>query len=330
MKALVTGGTGFIGGALARRLHAVGWEVTATGRNPDEGQKLRAAGIEFLQVDLSDEVGMRLACRDQDVVFHAAAKVDSWGRYEDFYRVNVLGTQNLIDTCLRRGVNRLVHISSPSIYFRYGSRTYVSEDDPLPAQQVNHYAATKLIAEHVVLNAHLSGLPSIIIRPRAVFGPGDTTILPRLIDRLQRRRLPVIGGGQNLVDLTYIDNLVDALLLCIEAPKVATGKAYNITNGEPVLLWEKIRDLCALLDLRYPKRHISRRGAARLAGIIESFYRALRIRKEPPLTRYTVGVMSTHSTLNITRARMVLGYEPHVSIDEGLQRFATYWKQTHG
>jgi len=213
MKVLVTGATGFLGGALTRRLYSMGWYITALGRNVSKLKNLESEGMQVLQVDLKDKKNMSDVCKDQDIVFHCAALPSPWGNFEEFYQANVIGTRNVIQGCEEHKVKRLVYVSTPSLYFGYSSRMNVKETDALP-EPVSNYAATKILAEEEIDKAFANGLAAISIRPRALFGPGDTVIFPRLIPRLQSGRLPILGDGENIVDLTYIENVVDALLLC--------------------------------------------------------------------------------------------------------------------
>lgn len=325
MKVLITGATGFLGGALASRLHAQSAEVTGLGRNPIAGQQLEQDGIHFLRADLADKQAITAACAGQDIVFHCGAFCSPWGRYHDFYASNVTGTQHIIHGCQAHDVSRLVYVSTPSLYFAYDSRLNVSESDALADKQVNFYTQTKLLAEQAIDRAHQAGLPVITIRPRAIFGPGDRTILPRLISRLQQGRLRIIGDESNLIDLTYIDNVVDALLLCANAPSQTWGKKYNITNGEAVNLWRMVERLCSELNLPYPNQKIPFRIAFVLAYGMEIASRTLLNYKEPLLTRYTVSTLAKSATLDIRAARRELGYEPKISVEEGVERFITWW-----
>jgi nucleoside-diphosphate-sugar epimerase len=328
VNALVTGGTGFVGGALARRLCAEGARVTALGRNPIAGTRLERDGVAFVRADLADADAMAQACRGQDVVFHCGALASPWGSYQRFYAANVTGTENVIRGCQAHGVQRLVHVSTPSVYFGGQPRLNVREDAPLPSKPLSRYAATKRLAELAVDRAHAAGLPTITIRPRAIFGPGDNVLLPRLILQLQTGRLRIIGTGDTVIDLTYIDNVVDALLLCADAPPAALGCTYNITNGETVRLWDMVARLAEALDYPPPRRRLSLGAALAVAGALEAVYTFLPGR-EPPLTRYTVRMLAQDSTLDITAARRDLGYAPRVSVEEGLQRFIAWWKSTH-
>ena len=323
--ALVTGATGCLGQHLVGKLLDEGYLVRASGRNHAIGACLHGGATEFVAGDLQDTRLVRQLCSGVDVVFHCAALSSPWGRYRDFYAANVTGTEHIIHGCQRHRVSRLVHVSTPSLYFAYNSRLNVCENDPLPAKQVNFYTQTKLLAEQAIDRAYYTGLPVITIRPRAIFGPGDTTILPRLITRLQQGRLRLIGDGSNLTDLTYIDNVVDALLLCADSSTL--GHKYNITNGQPVYLWNMIKRLCTELNLTYPQQKIPFRVAFMLAWGMEIVSRTLLSYKEPLLTRYTVSVLAKSATLDIKAARRELGYAPRVSVEEGVQRFVRWWKE---
>jgi nucleoside-diphosphate-sugar epimerase len=330
MKVLVTGATGFLGKALARRLQSRGDEVTALGRNTIVLAELEKEGIRPCRADLADGETIKAACHGHDVVFHAGALSSAWGPARLFYEANVIGTQNVIAGCEAARVRRLVYVSTPSIYFRFESRLDVREDAPLPAVAVNEYARTKLLAEQEVDRAFTRGLPVISIRPRAIFGEGDNAILPRLINRLQTGHMRVIGDGQNITDLTYVENVVDALLLCANAPEALLGYKYNITNGEPLPLWDLIRKVCEALGYEFPRRRISYPVALGLATGMEMVNSLLPGRPEPLLTRYMVGVLAKSTTLDISAARRDLGYAPRISVEEGFQRFMLWCKnQNH-
>ena len=325
MKTLITGATGFLGGALARRLHSLGWDVTAQGRDPAALKSLETRGIRAVQANLEDAQAIVNACRGQEIVFHSGALANDWGRPEAFHNANVLGTRNVIRGCQEHNVKRLVHVSTPSIYFLFAPRFNVKETDPLPPP-LTEYARTKRLAEDEVDKAFADGLPTITIRPRAIYGPGDRTILPRLINRLQRGILRVIGDGQNLADMSYIENVVDALLLCADAPAHALGKKYNITNGEPIRLWAMVEKLCQRLDLKYPTQRLPYPLVDKIAGALEFAARLLPDQPEPPLTRYSVAMISLSTTLDISAARNDLGYKPRVSNEEGFEKFVKWWK----
>lgn len=325
MKTLITGATGFLGGALARRLHGMNWDVTALGRNPARLKELDGEGIRPLRLDIEKRDGLAAAFKGMEVVFHCAAFPSPWGNYGKFYQANVVGTRNVVRACLENNVERLVHVSTPSIYFDYRSRLGVKETDALP-KPISNYAATKLLAEEEVDSGFANGLAVVSIRPRAIFGEGDTVIFPRLIARLGSGRLPVLGGGENIVDLTYVQNVVDALLLCADSPAGTLGKKYNISNGEPVKIWKLIERICDELDLPRPRRSISYRTAHAAASVLEFAYSLIPSGPEPPLTRVSVSMMANSTTLDISAAQNELGYRPKISVEEGVQKFLRWWK----
>jgi len=336
MNILVTGGTGFLGRALAHRLQSLSANVTIIGRNTIIGQQLQQAGLRFIYADLADAPAINTACRHQDYVFHCGALSAPWGRFEDFYAANVLGTQNVIQGCLAHNVKRLIHLSTPAIHFDYHDKLNLSEHAPLPRQQINGYAQTKYMAEQAIDAAHEQGLPVITLRPRAIFGPGDTSLLPRLLEKLSRGQLPIIGNGQNMTDLTYIDNVVEAMLLCLESPPATLGCKYYITNGEPIKLWPFIQHLSEQLGYPPPQRHVPRWLAYQVAGMMERYWdfspykvqNHIRAKSsEPPLTRYAVGLLATTFTLDITAARQELGYQPKINMEEALAQTLRYGQE---
>ena len=326
MKTLITGATGFLGGALAQRLHGLGWNVTALGRNPKKLNGLEDSGMHVVRADISKKDEVTASFSDFDLVFHCAAFPSPWGSFEKFYQANVIGTRNIVQACLENKVKRLVYVSTPSIYFDYNSRVNVKENDVLP-EPISHYAHTKSLAEEEIDKGFQNGLAVISIRPRALFGEEDTVIFPRLLARLKSGRLPILGDGENVVDLTYIQNVVDALLLCAEAPEASLGKKYNISNGEPVKIWSLVNQICDELGFSRPSRHISRQTAHIAGGTLEFLYSLIPYSPEPPLTRMSVSMLSNSTTLDISAAKIELGYQPKVSVEEGVQRFLKWWKE---
>ncbi len=323
---LITGGTGFLGQRLARRLKQAGHRVTAVGRNEVAGKYLQDAGIDFARGDLADLARITGLCRGMDQIVHCGALSAPWGRVEDFYRANVLGTRNILQGARSHGIMRVVHVSTPSIYNEFRDRFGVTEQDPLPARMINAYAQTKLLAEQEVRAACQQGVAAIIIRPSGIFGPGDTSILPRLIAANSRRFIPVMGRGEVRVDITCVENVVDALELGLNAEIPALGQAYNITNGEPVVLHEFLRDLVTRLGYMYRPRRISLRAAWALAGVMETASKWLLSYKEPPLTRYAVGTLAFSRTLDISAARRDLGYVPRISVQDGVSELVRVWR----
>jgi nucleoside-diphosphate-sugar epimerase len=327
MKAMVTGATGFLGQHVCMRLNRMGWQVSGLGRNATEGAKLEEQGIRFVQADLRDQAAVVRACVGQAVVFHCGALSSPWGAYRDFHAINVDGTKHVIEGCRKHEVRRLIHISTPSIYFdNRHDRLGVRERDPLPPKPVNAYAATKLLGERAVFQAFATGLSGLILRPRAIFGPLDRSLLPRLIRANESRGVPLFQGGNVKLDVTYVDNVVDAMLLGWEAPEEALGQAYNITNGEPALLRDVLSELFGMLGLPLRLRSAPYPAAYGAAAVMEWTHKLLPMLGEPPLTRYSVGVLARSQTLDIALARAQLGYAPRVRLDDGLRIFAQWWK----
>jgi len=327
MKTLITGGTGFLGKALAIRLLDLGFDVSVMGRNQIIGSTLAKKGIHFIAADLTDAKQVHLACQGQNMVFHCGALSSPWGAYSAFHKTNVLGTQNVIEGCQKHHIDRLVHVSTPSIYFDFQHRLNIQENAALPMQACNYYAQTKRIAEDLVDQAFKRGLPTITLRPRGIFGPGDTSLIPRLIHANRRSGVPLIDDGSALVDITYIDNVVDALVACLNAPDSAIGQKFNITNGKPMILKTIVDQLFRVLEEPPRYRPMSYQTASRLASLLEAASLCLTLgRIEPPLTRYSVGVLAKSQTLDITAAKTILDYQAKVSIEEGLNRFAKWWK----
>lgn len=318
-RIVVTGATGFLGGAVARRLAATtAIEVIATGRDVRRGQKLADAGIEFRCIDLVDTQAVAELVRGAYAVIHCAALSSPWGPRQAFTAANVSASRNVVNACVDARVARLVHVSTPGVYHDGRPHHALREDAPLPAP-VNAYVETKRIAEREVVNASTAGgMSTIVLRPRAIFGPGDTAILPRIAQALRAGRLRRIGDGSCTVDMSYIDNVVDAVLLAMDADAGCSGRIYNISNGEPARIWDVIDQLADALQLRRPTKHIPLGLAAGLASVVEAAYRLVGARSEPPLFRYGVELLGVDMTLDITRARNELGYTPRVPMQAAL------------
>lgn len=328
MKILITGGTGFLGKATAFRLKSQGHEVTTLGRNQKAGDELEKQGVRFIKADLADKAALFKACAQQVVVIHCAALASPWGKYQKFYEANVTGTRHVLEAMKHQGVLRLVNLSTPSLYFDYQHRLNIKESDPLPPRQATHYSATKLVADQEVEAARKEGLETIGLRPRAIFGPGDRTVLGRLITMAETGSVPLIDGGNSYVDMTYIDNAVDAVVLAVNAPSSALGKTYNVTNGEPITSRAMIDGLCGELGIKVKYRAMPFWLAYVYAAAREGAANLLNSKTEPPVTKYTVGLMSKSQTLDITAARTELGYNPAVSLADGFHKYAEWYRTT--
>lgn len=318
---MITGATGFLGGALTQRLVAGGARVTALGRNEKQGQRLVKMGARFVKTDLSERAAIGAACLGQDAVIHAGAISSPWGKYADFYSANVAGTENVIAGCIAAGTARMVHISTPSLYVEARDRLGVREGDPLPAEPINYYAATKKLAEAKVDEAFARGLPVVTLRPQGLFGTGDTAIMPRVIRLAKKGTIPMIGDGQTQMDLTYIDNVVDAVICAMNAPEDALGKKFNITNGDPVSFYGTMESMLKRMNIPFRFRRIPFKRAWQIAWGMEQACKYLFRSTEPLLTRYSVCVLGKSRTLDISAARAELGYVPRISMAEGMDRF---------
>lgn len=329
MKILVTGATGFLGHALAVQLKKDGHKVVGCGRDKTKGAELASIGIDFARADLSDSHRIEELCSGMDWIFHCGALSSVWGKREDFWSSNVQGTRNIVQGALRQRVQRLIHISSPSIYFRFAHAENIHEDDPLPPKFINTYTASKYAAEEEVQIGVQKGLESVILRPRAIYGPRDTSIFPRILRSLESGRLPIIGNGNNKTAISYVDNVVHACVCAAYAQLPHSGRAYNITDGETIELWPLLNHIADELGLPKPKKYRSARMLRWMARGMEVAHRIANPDKEPILTEYGVGLLSCTCTLNIERAQKELGYSPQISTEEGIQRFLSWWKQEH-
>lgn len=314
---LVTGGTGFLGRHLARALLLQDHRVYLLGRNFTQAADLLSLGAQPVAVDLRDRSATISACAGMDAVFHVGALSAPWGRRADFFAINVDGTANVIAGCQRHRVGRLIYVSSPSVVFDGRDHWNLAESAPYPRRFASIYSLTKKLGEDLVNQAANAGLAAVILRPKAIFGPGDTSLLPRLIDAARRGRLPQIGDGRNLVDLTYVDNVVQALLIALSTP-AAVGRTYTITNGEHVPLWQVIRTVLQHQGLSTKLWRVPLNVALLAAMIMEA--RAAITGREPLLTRYSAAILARTQTYSISAAQRDLNYAPQVSVAEGIAR----------
>ena len=328
MSTLVTGGTGFLGRRLVERLLADGRRVAVLGRTP--APDLAARGVRFIRASLEDAPAVRAACAGIETVYHTAAKVGVWGRYGDFYRANVLGTRALLEGCRLHGVARLIHTSTPSVVYHGGPLANADESLPLTTACPSPYPLTKALAEREVLAANSAALRTLALRPHLIWGRGDPHLVPRLLARARAGRLRIVGDGRNRVDLVHVDNAVDAHLLAEAAlrlspgswdqpagPRRADGRAFFITNGEPVRLWDWINGLLAALGEPPVTKQVSWGSAAALGAVCEAAWRVLPLRGEPPMTRFIATELAQDHWFNLAAARRDLGYAPRVTMAAG-------------
>lgn len=323
MKVLVTGGGGFLGQALCAGLVERGHQVLSFSRG--HYRALQAMGVGQIQGDLADPQAVRHACAGMDAVLHNAAKAGAWGSYDHYHQANVVGTEHVIAACRAQGVPRLVYTSTPSVTHRatHPVEGLGADEVPYGENFQAPYAATKAIAEQQVLAANGAALATVALRPRLIWGPGDQQLVPRLAQRARAGRLRLVGDGGNRVDTTYIDNAALAHFLALDAlaPGAAcAGKAYFISNGEPLPMRELLNKLLAAVGAPAVTRSVGFRTAYRIGAVCEWLWPRLHLRSEPPMTRFLAEQLCTAHWYSMEPARRDFGYVPQVSIDEGLRR----------
>jgi nucleoside-diphosphate-sugar epimerase len=327
MRALVTGGGGFLGGAILRRLLAEGHQVVSLSRG--DYPELRELGAETVRSDLADAAAVADAARGCDVVFHVAAKAGVWGRPRDFFEANVTGTVSVLTACRAHGIPRLVYTSSPSVVHAGGDLEGADNRLPYPEHFEAPYPRTKAAAERMVLEADGPELSTVALRPHLIWGPGDTNLGPRIVARARAGRLRLVRAPGKKVDACYIDNAVDAHLLAAErlAPGAAcAGKAYFVTNDEPVAAAELINGILGAAGLPPCERTLPANLAYAAGALMELAWGLFRLADEPPMTRFLAQQLATSHWYDLTATREELGYRPWVSTAEGLERLAAWYR----
>lgn len=325
MRALVTGGGGFLGGAIVRLLRERGDEVRSFSRGAYP--ELARLGVEQHRGDLTDREALLRAASGCDTVFHVAARAGVWGSFDEFHRPNVIGTENVLSTCTSLGIPRLVFTSSPSVVFDGRDVEGGDESLPYPDAYHAHYPRTKAMAEQLVLAANSPGLATVSLRPHLIWGPGDNHLTPRILARARAGKLRRIGSRPCLVDTVYVDNAARAHLLAADrlAPGAPpSGRAYFISNGEPIPLWEMVDRILAAADLPPVTNSIPPWLAYTAGTLCESLWGWLGRKDDPPMTRFVARELATAHWFDITAARRDLGYQPEVTLDEGFRRLREY------
>ena len=327
MNVLVTGGGGFLGRYIVEQLAERGDRVRVLCRR--YYAELATLGVEQVQGDVADMAAVDKAVQDMDKVFHVAAHVGFWGQWQDYYRTNVTGTQNVIDACIAHGVKKLIYTSSPSVTMC--NRDIHNGDESLPYPDHFHspYSATKAEAERRVLQANgRNGLVTTAIRPHLILGPRDNHLVPRLLDRARRGRLRQIGNGRNKVSVVYVENAAHAHLQAADSDSVG-GKAYFINEPEPVVLWPWINTMLERLEIPRVKRKVPFRLAFLAGYVLELLHRLMPALGEPMVTRFLAAELYRNHYFSIDRARRDFDYQPLYSFDEAQQRTLDYLKSMH-
>ena len=321
MKALVTGGGGFLGKAIVKRLRERGDEVRSFSRNPHP--ELTEMGVEHCRGELADAGAVKRAAEGCDIIFHVAAKAGVWGPYEEFYRANVLGTKHVIDACRLHGIKRLVYTSSPSVVFDGSDMEGVDESVPYPEHFEAFYPQTKAEAERLVLQANDQTLATVALRPHLIWGPEDNHLVPRILERGAKGALRKLGSRECLVDTVYIDNAALAHLQAADhlaVGSVVAGKTYFLSQGEPLPIWDVVNRILDAGGFPPVTRIISPSLAYSIGAILEKVYGLLNLKGEPRRTRFVAKELSTSHWFDLSAARNDFGYQPEVTFDEGIER----------
>ena len=319
-SAFVTGGSGFIGGALVRRLVADGFTVRALARSDASADAVRERGAEPVRGDLDDVASMTAGAAGCEVAFHCAAHLGDWGSRAEFERGNVQGTRNALAAARQAGVRRFVHVGTEAALLAGEPLIEVDERAPLRFDSPALYSSTKARAEDAVIEANRNGLETVVVRPRFVWGRGDTTLLPVMTEMVRSGRFAWVGGGRHRTSTTHVDNVVEGLLLGAE--RGAPGGVYFVTDGETVVFRDFITRLLATQGVTPPGRSVPTAVARAVAATGETAWRLLPLPGRPPITRLAVWVSALETTIDITRARTELGYAPVRTIDDGLEELS--------
>lgn len=318
--AFVTGGSGFIGGRLIERLVGEGRPVRALARSERAAAAVEALGAVPVHGDLGDRKAMTAGAAGTEVAFHLAAQLGEWGPWEEFERGNVEGTRNTLAACAEAGVRRFVHCGTEAALMAGEPLVGVDETAPLRPDSRAPYPATKAKAEQAVLNASRDGFETLAVRPRFVWGKGDTTLLPEMVATVEAGKWAWVGGGSNVTDTTHVANVVEGLVLAAECGR--PGEAYFVTDGEAVVFREFVTQLLHTQGVEPPSRSLPAWTAAPLARVSEAAWRVLPLKGAPPMTTFRSWLLTQECTIDISKARDQLGYAPVVSHEQGLAELA--------
>lgn len=330
MHVLVTGGGGFLGRYIVEQLVARGDRVRSFGRG--RYPELEALGVEVVRGDIADRDAVLRACQGVDAVFHVAAVPGIAMKWQPYEHANIRGTEHVLEGCRTHGISRLIYTSSPSVTFAGVDQCGVDEQTPYDFDWMiahrAHYSRSKAIAEQAVLAANDGRLRTCALRPHLIWGPRDNHLIPRLIARARAGRLRRVGDGRNRVDTIYVENAAVAHLQAadtlLDAASLVAGRAYFLSQNEPVHCWEWIDEILALVDLPPVRKSISRRNAERGGLVLESIYRLLSLNGEPPMTRFLAAQLATSHWFDLSAARRDFGYAPAISTSEGMRRLGNW------
>ncbi|MFT6926772.1 MAG: nucleoside-diphosphate-sugar epimerase [Psychromonas sp.] len=321
-KVFVTGAGGFLGKALCRFLCSAGINVVGFARG--DYPELEQMGVLMVKGDICDKQALTDAMQGADLVFHVASKAGVWGSKASYFDANVSGTENIISVCQALNIRRLVYTSTPSVTFVGKDENAIDESHPYATHFLNFYALSKAIAEQKILAANSETLKTLALRPHLIWGPGDPHLVPRVLQRAKAGRLKLVGKTDKLVDTIYIDNAVYAHLLAAVSLNQPTsncaGKAYFVSNDQPILMAEMLNKILACQGLKPINARIPAPLAYLIGATLEWVYLKLNKEQEPPITRFVARQLSTSHYFDISAAKKDLGYQPIVSIDQGMEK----------
>jgi len=329
MRSLVTGGGGFLGGAIVKRLVDLGDTVRTLQRGHYPG--LEALGVEAIRGDIADAEIVDRAVSGCDRVFHVAAKVEMWGPLAPFRVANVVGTENILEAMRRHGVDKLVFTSSPSVVHGGSDIEGADESLPYPDHYEAAYPETKAEAERLVMAANGCDLMTVSLRPHLIWGPEDRTLIPNIVERARGGQLRLVGDGMNLIDTVYIDNAVDAHLLAADHLRPGSpclGRAYFITNDDPRPIREIVNGFVTAAGLEPVEKTIPVGVAVAAGRFFEALHRVLPITGDPRMTPFLARNLATAHWYDISAAKRDFGYEPVVGIDEGMRRLSRWYESS--
>lgn len=323
MKVLVTGATGFLGEYIVKELSEKGYKVIAFGRNEEKGRDLsrRYIHTSFIKGNFENIDDLKNIDENIDYIVHAGGLSTVWGKWKDFYNSNVKGTENIIRFCKESDIKKLVFISSPSIYAKPKDGFLIKEEEAPSENRLNFYIRSKILAESRI--KEISNMPWVIIRPRGLFGVGDTSIIPRLLRLNSKIGIPLFSEGSQMIDITCVENVALSIRLALEK-KESVGNIYNITNDEPMQFKEILELFFDEMGIKGRYIRLNYSVIKFIVNLIEKLYSFFKIGGEPPLTLYTLYLLKYSQTLSVEKAKKDLGYKPEITIREGIRNYVRY------
>ena len=323
MKVLVTGATGFLGEYIVKELSEKGYKVIAFGRNEEKGRELsrRYIHTSFIKGNFENIDDLKNIDENIDYIVHAGGLSTVWGKWKDFYNSNVKGTENIIRFCKESDIKKLVFISSPSIYAKPKDGFLIKEEEAPSENRLNFYIRSKILAESRI--KEISNMTWVIIRPRGLFGVGDTSIIPRLLRLNSKIGIPLFSEGSQMIDITCVENVALSIRLALEKEE-AIGNIYNITNDEPMQFKEILELFFDEMGIKGRYIRLNYSVTEFIVNLIEKLYSFFKIGGEPPLTLYTLYLLRYSQTLSVEKAKKDLGYKPEITIREGIRNYVRY------